>query len=504
VGGSVDLTGAGVTAGSTAGQTFGYFTDAACTIAVTTPAAITTAGTYYIKATYTSGGCSYEQILPVTVTINALPTVAVSVAETSGTTANDGTICAGGSATLTASGATTYTWAPGGATTTAITVNPATTTVYTVTGTDANGCQNTASSTITVNALPTPSITVAETSGLTNNDGTICAGASASLTAAGGSSYSWSSGETTAAITVSPAVTTTYTVTATDANGCQATASSTITVDALPIVYNVTGGGAYCSGGVGSAIGLSGSQVGVNYELYIGGTATGNIVSGTGSAISFGTITTVGTYTVVASSPATGCISNMSGNATVAVNDLPVISYTLTQPNNCNSNNGGADLTITGAAGPYSYNWTGLGIIPDVQDQTTLRVGSYTVVVTAGNGCQATANFTLFGPGGCDICPTIGAATTAPAAICQNGTATLSATGLADLGISYGIDFVVSSTPLANPYTGTVVASVANGPLIPLPHLAISMCMLFLVLHQLIPVAVRSSLYKSMWLPPQM
>jgi len=467
-GGSVDLTAASVTAGSTAGQTFGYFTDAACTNAIASPAAVTTGGTYYIKATFTSGGCSIEQISPVVVTINALPTVAVSVAETSGTTANDGTICVGGSATLTASGATTYTWAPGGATTAAITVSPTTTTTYTVTGTDANGCQNTASTTITVNALPTPTITVVDASGATNNDGTICFGASASLTAAGGTSYSWApGGATTAAITVSPTATTNYVVTVTNANGCVNTSNTTITVTALPTQFSVTGGGPYCSAGVGSAVGLSGSETGVTYQLVQGGTTNvGAPVTGTGSAISFGLITTAGTYTVVATNATTTCTQNMTGSVTVSISPLPVISLSTTEPITCVSTNGAATLTITGAAGPYTYNWTGTGSVQGQQNQTTLQVGAYSVTVTAANTCQATTSFSLIGPGGCDVCPTIGALTSTPNAVCQAGTTTLSATGLTDLGISYGIRFVVSTTPLANPYTtGTVVATIPNASL---------------------------------------
>jgi hypothetical protein len=463
-GNTVDLTAAGVTAGSAVGQTFTYFTDAACTNAVATPAAVG-AGTYYIKATYTSGGCSIDQISSVVVTINALPTVSLTVTETSGSTANDGTICAGDAATLTASGAVSYTWAPGGATTAAITESPATTTSYTVTGTDANGCQNTASTTITVNALPVASIAVAETSGTTNNDGTICAGASATLTASGGTSYSWSNGATTAAITVSPATTTTYTVTVTNANGCSATSNTTITVNALPTPFNVTGGGAYCSGGVGSAVGLSNSEVGVNYQLVLNGTNVGSSVSGTGSAISFGLQTAAGTYTVVATNPTTTCTNNMTGSVTVSINALPTITPTLTQPTTCATNDGGAALTLGGAAGPYTFNWTGLGSVQGQQNQTTLYTGTYSVIVTAANGCQASSSFTLIGPGGCFVCPTVAAVSTTPAAICQGGTATLRATGLADMGISYGIGFVVSATPLANPYTGTIVATVANGSL---------------------------------------
>ena len=468
VGGSVNLTAAAVTTATAGSTTVGYtyFTDAACTNALSTPAAVTTSGTYYIKATFTSasGGCTYDQILPVTVTINALPTVSIAVTETSGSTANDGSICAGASATLTASGATSYVWSTT-ATTAAITVSPATTTSYTVTGTDANGCQNTATTTITVNALPTASIAIAETSGTTNNDGTICAGASVSLTATGGTSYLWSDGSTTAAITVSPTTTTTYTVTVTDGNGCSATSNTTITVNALPTTYNVTGGGAYCSGGLGSAVGLSNSKLGVNYQLVFNGTNVGSPVSGTESAISFGLQTAAGTYTVVATNATTTCTETMTGSVTVTISPLPTINTSLTQPTTCATNDGGAALTLGGAAGPYTFNWTGLGSVQGQQNQTTLYTGTYSVIVTAANGCQASSSFTLIGPGGCFVCPTVAAVSTTPAAICQGGTATLSATGLADMGISYGIGFVVSATPLANPYTGTIVATVANGSL---------------------------------------
>jgi hypothetical protein len=58
--------------------------------------------------------------------------------------------------------------------------------------------------TITVNPLPTPAIAVTETSGTAANDAIICVGASATMTASGGTTYLWSTGATTAAITASP------------------------------------------------------------------------------------------------------------------------------------------------------------------------------------------------------------------------------------------------------------------------------------------------------------
>jgi autotransporter-associated beta strand protein len=88
--------------------------------------------------------------------VNALPTVTTTP---SGST----TLCSGSSVGITASGASTYTWSPGtglSATTGAsVTANPTTTTAYTVTGTDANGCQNTATLTVTVQNCSPPNIT---------------------------------------------------------------------------------------------------------------------------------------------------------------------------------------------------------------------------------------------------------------------------------------------------------------------------------------------------------
>ncbi|MDB6024813.1 MAG: hypothetical protein JWM68_1036 [Verrucomicrobiales bacterium] len=130
------------------------------------------------------------------------------------------TLCAGNSVNLTASGASTYLWSPGGQTNATITVSSNGT--YTVSGTDINGCQGGASQIVTVN----PSVVVTITGSTL-----ICAGQSTKLTASGGTNYSWSTGQTTAAITVSPTSTTNYTVTVTGTNGCQKSAQVTVTVN---------------------------------------------------------------------------------------------------------------------------------------------------------------------------------------------------------------------------------------------------------------------------------
>ncbi|MBK8885785.1 MAG: hypothetical protein IPN46_04245 [Saprospiraceae bacterium] len=83
---------------------------------------------------------------------------------------------------------------------------------------------------MTVHTLPIAGIT---------GDKEICIGASTTLIASGGTTYVWSNGATEASITVSPTATTTYNVTVTDGNGCQASTSVTVTVHPLPTLVSV-------------------------------------------------------------------------------------------------------------------------------------------------------------------------------------------------------------------------------------------------------------------------
>ena len=93
---------------------------------------------------------------------------------------------------------------------------------YTVTVTDANGCEDTETATVTENPLPTAVIT---------GNLSYCAGGNTTLTASGGVSYEWSNGDLTAATTVTAG---TYTVTVTDANGCEDMDTATVTHNPLP------------------------------------------------------------------------------------------------------------------------------------------------------------------------------------------------------------------------------------------------------------------------------
>ena len=95
-----------------------------------------------------------------------------------------------------------------------------------MTVTDTNGCSNNANKTLNVLPLPNVSITGPEA---------ICTGGSVTFTASGSGSYLWSTGQTTASISVNPAVTTTYSVTVTDTNACRGSDDFTLTV--LPVSY---------------------------------------------------------------------------------------------------------------------------------------------------------------------------------------------------------------------------------------------------------------------------
>ncbi|MDF7818748.1 choice-of-anchor Q domain-containing protein [Runella sp. MFBS21] len=95
--------------------------------------------------------------------------------------------------------------------------------------------------------------------------------------------------------------------------------TATIYLGQSPNVFALTGGGSYCNGGSGVAIGLSGSQEGFVYQLRRSNTNIGTPISGTGNAISFGNQTTAGSYTVVATQATSSCNRNMSGSKTVTI-----------------------------------------------------------------------------------------------------------------------------------------------------------------------------------------
>ncbi|MEO8761692.1 MAG: hypothetical protein ABI388_09670, partial [Bacteroidia bacterium] len=171
---------------------------------------------------YTVTGTSLTCTSSATATITISPTPTVSV--------NSPSICPGGTATLIASGATTYSWSAGLSATTggSVTATPASATVYTVTGT-ASTC--TSSATATVSIIPTVTITA--------TSATVCPGGTGTLTASGASTYTWTpvTGLTPATggtVQANPSSTTVYTITGADINNCLASpGTATLTISAI-------------------------------------------------------------------------------------------------------------------------------------------------------------------------------------------------------------------------------------------------------------------------------
>jgi gliding motility-associated-like protein len=330
-----------------------------------TTAAITvtpTSTTSYSVTVTNANGCSATSAVT-TIGVNPLPVVAAG---------NDAAICAGSSTSLVASGAATYVWSPStglSATNTAsVTANPTATTTYTVTGTDANGCVNTDQVVVTVSPLPTASITASAA--------TICVGASTTLTANGGTgfTYLWSNGATTQAITVSPSATTTYTVSVTNANGCTSAsaASQVITVNPLPVASISASASAVC---VGTSATLTASA-GSSYLWSTGETTAAITVTPTSTT----------SYSVTVTN-ANGC-SATSAVTTIGVNPLPVVAA-ISGPNNVCS---GLSITLTNATagGTWSSNNTALATVnPTTGLVTGIAQGAVTITysVTNGNGC---------------------------------------------------------------------------------------------------------------------
>ncbi len=284
----------------------------------------TAAGSYTVLATDAGTGCISSMAGSAAVTINPLPTVF--------NVTGGGAYCSGGGGVpigldgsvsnvnyqLQVNSANTGSPAVG--TGGALSFGSETAAgTYTVVATDAGtGCISSMAGSATVSINPTPSCSV------TPPSPSICAGGSLTFTVnpsggAPGYTYLWSDGSTGSTLTTNAAGL--YSVTVTDSNGCTTVCSATLTVNPLPTVFNVTGGGSYCASGSGVAVGLDGSQSGVNYQLQINTVNTGSPITGTGGSLSFSNQTAAGTYTVVATDGTTGCISSMAGRATVSLTD---------------------------------------------------------------------------------------------------------------------------------------------------------------------------------------
>lgn len=170
-----------------------------------------------------------------------------------------------------------------------------------------------------------------------------------------------------------------------------------ITVNANPSAFSVTGGGVSCNGS-GVAVGLSGSEVGVNYQLLRDAAPVGSPVAGTGNALSFGVQTVAGTYTVQASNSSTSCGAAMTGNVVVTATTAPTVNP-LTPGAICSGATTNIALTSTPDGASFAYTTTNTaGAVSGASDgsanpiaQALSGSGSITYAVTATlNTCAGT------------------------------------------------------------------------------------------------------------------
>jgi len=302
-------------------------------------------------------------------------------------------ICSGTAATFTASGAVTYTWSAnaGAATTSTISVSPGSSDTYTVTGTHSGGC--TASETVAISVLPSPTVTIAST-------GTaVCAGQTATLTANGATSYTWSTTETTSTISVSPANTTIYTVTGDNA-GCTNTQQVTVTVNALPTLASV-GNQTVCSGNPVSAINYSAGGANVNWTNTNGNVGISTSGSGDINGYTAPNVITqeTGVITATPIDNGTGC-SGTSQSYIVIINPTPMATGGVVDSALCGVANGGiSGINVTGGTPAYTYQWYNNGVLMPGETNPTLGnagMGNYNVIITDVNGCIAAASATSF------------------------------------------------------------------------------------------------------------
>jgi len=370
----------------------------------------------------------------------------------SATASGSSVICNGGtgSATATASNGNapyTYSWSPAGGTNAIATGLSGGS--YTVTITDASGCLATASATIT--QAPALNATAATISNIICNGGST---GSISANPIGGTSpyqYLWNpSAQTNATATGLSAGN--YTVTITDAKGCTATASTTITQPPLLTASTTILANVSCNGGSNGSASILANGGTAPYQYLWNPTAQ---TSATATGLS------AGTYTVTITD-ANGCTITTTTIITQPMQALSA-STTIVANVSCNGgSNGSASVLANGGTSPYIYSWN-----PSAQTNATatgLNAGTYTVTVTDANGCTTTVSATITQP-----LQALSASTNVIANVSCNGGSNGSTSVLANGGTSPYVYLWIPSAQTNATATGlsagnyTVTITDANG-----------------------------------------
>ncbi len=372
-----------------------------------------------------NGACVDTTTLPISVI--ALPNPNIS-ANTS--------VCPNASAQLSASNGISYSWLPATYLSSSVIANPVSTPAanitYTVTVTDANGCVDLDSVTVSIFNLP-----VITASSLTTDS--TCSGVALQLNATGGNQYVWQpfavlNNNLLQSPTATIIASTTFTVTGTDANGCTGTATMGITILPNPTVN----GGAAATICFGDTTQLT-ANGGLNYSW-----TPSQGLSNTAIPNPIANPTATTTYTV-STIDSNNCVG--TANVTVTVNPLPLV-------------NAGVDDTIClgysdqlNAAGGIFYSWNPStyldnGVVSNPTCAPLVNI-TYTVTVTDANNCSAADSMVIV------VLPPPVFLAWGDTTVCQGETVMLHASGgttyswLPSIGLSNPTDSATFTTPFS-------------------------------------------------------
>jgi gliding motility-associated-like protein len=383
-------------------------------------------------------GCGFSDSSLVSVNVFTPPNVVINP--------DSQWICPNGSASMTASGANTYSWSPSstlssntGAT---VIASPNTNTTYTVIGTDTNSCSDTTSANIYI--YPTPVINPI--------NGAICPGDSILLTAntnVVGSSFNWNTGDTTQAIYVKPLATSTYTVTITYPNSCTQIAQSTVQVYSLSTISISLSSPSVCPG---DSVFVQATTAN-NYSWLINGQSTS--ISGS----SFWTIPTSTSQINVTATDANSC--PVADSTTLNVFTPPQVQVSASSNSVCLGN-----ITQLTASGASSYLWSPAASLSSNTGSTVFAIPTattlYNVIGTDANQCKDTAQIQIT----LNSLPVVIAS--ADTGICPNTSAQLQVSGAQFYSWtpSTGLNSTTGNLVTANPNTTSsyiVTGTDANG-----------------------------------------
>lgn len=307
-----------------------------------------------VNTTYTvyaqTTGSTYFCIDSASVDIVVLPPPTVTIV------ASDTLLCNGSSVTLTASGATSYSWS--GGITNGVPFSFSGTNTYTVVGSNGGLCNDTAQ--ITISSLPGPTVNITAT------DTLLCGGGNITLTATGATNYTWNGGVTNG-VSFAIASTNTFTVIGDDGGLCTDTAQVTITVLTPPNVSINASDTLLCGNGM--------------VTLTASGATTYNWSGGITNGTPFN-ISTTNTYTVIGSN---GGTCNDTAQITISVGQPPVINL-YSDTSLCGLTNILIIPIVSGQA-PFSYLWSDGS---NAGSYNAVDVGVISLTVTDSMGCSAT------------------------------------------------------------------------------------------------------------------